>query len=181
MRARIVRRGAGLAPYSERREPRQAEGPQAPKPLHGHRHRQGRKRDDEGGYLQGRLRRRPRDAVLDAAHQRHCAHDQHHDERVQGRQHRAGEIPAARANGKIVQSNTPPVWTQPTKGVQTTAPVDESTYSATADTSSTYRWSATDQQYIYNWNTDKSQVGYYWRIGAKLDDGTTRTVDIGLR
>jgi hypothetical protein len=85
------------------------------------------------------------------------------------------------ANGKIVQTNTPPVWTQPTKGVQTTAPVDESTYSATADTSSTYRWSATDQQYIYNWNTDKSQVGYYWRIGAKLDDGTTRTVNIGLR
>jgi hypothetical protein len=85
------------------------------------------------------------------------------------------------ANGKIVQTNTPPVWVQPAKGVLTTAPVDESTPLATADTSSTYRWSATDQQYIYNWNTDKSQVGYYWRIGAKLDDGTTRTVNIGLR
>jgi hypothetical protein len=85
------------------------------------------------------------------------------------------------ANGKIVQTNTPPVWVQPAKGVLTTAPVDESAYSAPAESGTTYRWSATDQQYIYNWNTDKSQIGYFWRIAAKLDDGTTRTVNIGLR
>jgi hypothetical protein len=27
----------------------------------------------------------------------------------------------------------------------------------------------------------KNGAGYYWRIGVKLDDGTTQTVNIGLR
>ena len=35
--------------------------------------------------------------------------------------------------------------------------------------------------YQYNWSTKGLQAGYYYRIGAKLDDGTTEYVYIGLR
>src|SRR6266542_7097423 len=33
----------------------------------------------------------------------------------------------------------------------------------------------------YNWGTSKSQVNIRWRIVLKLDDGSTYSVDIGLR
>jgi hypothetical protein len=56
-------------------------------------------------------------------------------------------------------------------------PVDESLYSATADSGSTYRFDLT--QYSYNWKT--STGGYYYRIGVTLDDGQTYYVTIGLR
>jgi hypothetical protein len=85
------------------------------------------------------------------------------------------------ANGAIVQANTPPVWETPTRGSAITAPPNEDAYGAIGDTSSTFRWDATAQQYIYNWNTDKNQVNYFWRIGVKLDDGQTYYVNIGLR
>ena len=44
-----------------------------------------------------------------------------------------------------------------------------------------YRWDATAKQYIYNWQTAKGDVGKVYRIGARLDDGTTMYVNIGLR
>ena len=85
------------------------------------------------------------------------------------------------ANGKSVQTNSPPAWITPVKGSATTAPVDESVYSEPAMSGSTFAWSSTDQQYQYNWGSPKNGAGNYWRIGVKLDDETIQAVNIGLR
>ncbi|WP_404391227.1 OmpL47-type beta-barrel domain-containing protein [Humibacillus xanthopallidus] len=85
-----------------------------------------------------------------------------------------------KADGTVVQAATAPVWFTPVKGSAMSAPVDESLYSVSADSGSTYRYDATAQQYIYNWKTD-SKGGNYWRIGVALDDGQTYYVNIGLR
>jgi hypothetical protein len=85
------------------------------------------------------------------------------------------------AAGTVVQANTAPLWEMPAKGSPITAAVNESAFSAPADTASTFRWDPTARQYIYNWNTDKTQAGNYWRIGVRLDDGQTYAVNIGLR
>jgi hypothetical protein len=85
------------------------------------------------------------------------------------------------ANGQAIQTNSAPVWLTPVKGSATTAPVDESVYSDPADTTGTFRWSATDQHYQYNWASPKNGAGSYWRIGVKLDDGSVQTVNIALR
>jgi hypothetical protein len=83
------------------------------------------------------------------------------------------------ASGQVVQSATAPVWLTPVKGVAMSVPVDETVYTASADSGSTYRYDATAQQYIYNWKTGTG--GNYWRIGVKFDDGQMYYVNIGLR
>lgn len=85
------------------------------------------------------------------------------------------------ARGRVVQATTPPVWLVPARGRTTNLPVDESVYGAAANTGSTFAWSAADQQYQFNWGTPSSGSGYYWRIGVRLDDGTTQTVTVALR
>lgn len=82
-----------------------------------------------------------------------------------------------KANGTVVLANTAPVWPTPAKGASMGMPVDESLYSAPADSGSTYRLD--NQQYIYNWKT--SGGGFYYRIGVTLDDGQSYYVNIGLR
>jgi hypothetical protein len=84
-----------------------------------------------------------------------------------------------RADGAPVQAAIAPSWLTPVKGSATSAQVDESVYSASPDSGSTYRYDTTAQQYIYNWKT--AAGGSYWRIGVKLDDGQTYFVNIGLR
>ena len=86
-----------------------------------------------------------------------------------------------RADGTVVQANAAPVWQVPDKGGPTLAPVDESLYETSADTSTVYRWDATDEQYHYNWKTADAAKGYYHRIGVRLDDGQVYHVNIGLR
>ncbi|GAA2143288.1 hypothetical protein GCM10009844_15600 [Nocardioides koreensis] len=85
----------------------------------------------------------------------------------------------AKADGTPVQATTAPVWLAPVKGSSTAAPVDETVYTASADSGTTYRYDTTAQQYIYNWKTGTG--GNYWRIGVRLDDGQTYYVNIGLR
>lgn len=84
------------------------------------------------------------------------------------------------ASGAVVQPTAAPIWLTPVKGSATSAPVDETVYSATGDSGSTFRYDATAQQYIYNWKTGNTG-GNYWRIGVKLDDGQVYYVNIGLR
>jgi hypothetical protein len=84
-----------------------------------------------------------------------------------------------KADGTVVQAGTAPIWLTPVKGSAMSAPVDESVYTASADSGSTYRYDATAQQYVYNWKTGTG--GNYWRIGVKFDDGQTYYVNIGLR
>jgi hypothetical protein len=83
------------------------------------------------------------------------------------------------ASGQVVQAATAPVWLTPVKGSSMSMPVDESVYTASADSGTTYRYDATAQQYTYNWKTGTG--GNYHRIGVKLDDGQTYYVNIGLR
>lgn len=83
------------------------------------------------------------------------------------------------ANGKAVQTNSPPVWINPVKGGATTAPVDESVYSEPAMSGSVFTWNT--DHYQFNWGSPKNGSGYYWRIGVKLDDNTIQAVNIGLR
>jgi len=83
------------------------------------------------------------------------------------------------ANGKSIQTNSPPVWVTPVKGSATTAPVDESVYSEPAMSGSVFSWNT--DHYQFNWGSPKNGAGYYWRIGVKLDDNTIQAVNIGLR
>ena len=85
-----------------------------------------------------------------------------------------------KADGTVVQSAAAPVWLAPVKGSAMTAAVDESVYTASADSGTAYKYDATAQQYLYNWKTG-SVAGSYWRIGVTLDDGQTYYVNIGLR
>jgi hypothetical protein len=84
-----------------------------------------------------------------------------------------------KADGTLIQAVTAPVWLTPVKGGSTSASVDESLYSAPADSGQVYRYDATAQQYHYNWKS--GQGGFYWRIGVLLDDGQTYWVSLGLR
>ena len=84
-----------------------------------------------------------------------------------------------KADGTIVQATTAPVWLTPVKGSSMSLAVDETAYTASGDSGSTYRYDATAQQYIYNWKTGTG--GNYYRIGVTLDDGQTYYVNIGLR
>ncbi|MGZ4437094.1 MAG: OmpL47-type beta-barrel domain-containing protein [Nocardioidaceae bacterium] len=86
-----------------------------------------------------------------------------------------------KADGTVVQSLSAPVWLAPVKGSSMSAAVDESLYSDSADSGTTYRFDTTAQQYVYNWKTDSKSSGYYWRIGVKLDDGCVYYVNIGLK
>lgn len=85
------------------------------------------------------------------------------------------------AAGQIVQANGAPVWQTPAQGNLTTSSVNESSFTTTGDSGSSFRWDATAQQYIYNWNTAATQAGYYWKIGVRLDDGQSYYTDIALR
>jgi hypothetical protein len=83
------------------------------------------------------------------------------------------------ANGVTVQSPAMPLWVTPTVAGSTTAPVDETVYSDQPTSGSSFRWDG--QQYIFNWQTPKNATGSVYRIGARLDDGTTLYVNIGLK
>ena len=84
-----------------------------------------------------------------------------------------------RLDGTLIQSAGAPVWLTPVKGSVTTAPVDETIYTASTDSGGTYRYDSTAQQYLYNWKSGTG--GNYWRVGVTLDDGQTYYVNIGLR
>ena len=78
-----------------------------------------------------------------------------------------------------MQAAVLPQWVTPLQVGTTTAPVDESLYTDPPTAGTLFRWDG--GQYIYNWQTSKSDVGKVIRIGARLDDGTTVYVNIGLR
>ena len=85
------------------------------------------------------------------------------------------------ANGNVVQSANAPIWITPVKGSATNLIINESTTSGTGTSGTNYIYNSTGQQYQFNWNTKGCATGYLWTIGAKLDDGQTYTVTIGLK
>ncbi|NUS51692.1 MAG: hypothetical protein HOQ22_11725 [Nocardioidaceae bacterium] len=88
------------------------------------------------------------------------------------------KIQLKKADGTVVQSTSTPAWLTPVKGSATSAPVDESAYTMSADSGSDYRYDS--GQWVYNWKTP-STGGSYYRIGVAFDDGQTYYVNIGLR
>jgi hypothetical protein len=84
-------------------------------------------------------------------------------------------------NGISIQSSTTPLWLTPQRGASMSASVDESTYSDPATSGTTFKWDAVSQQYAYNWSTKGLLTGYWYRIYAKLDDGTVQSVVVGVR
>jgi hypothetical protein len=85
------------------------------------------------------------------------------------------------SNGALVTPNSAPKWVTPVRGAPLAAAVDENAYGGVSTTGDTYRTGDPDAQYIYNWSTKGLAAGYYYRVGVQLDDGTTYTVNIGLR
>jgi hypothetical protein len=83
-----------------------------------------------------------------------------------------------RADGTLISATLMPTFVGPIKGGATTAPIDESVYNVPATPGAAF--TANGGHYQYNWSTKGLQAGFYYRIGAKLDDGTTQWVYIGL-
>ena len=86
-----------------------------------------------------------------------------------------------KSNGTPIQASSTPRWLAPQKGSSMNASIDESVYTASGTSGSSYRWDAASQQYIYNWSTKGLAAGYWYRIYAQLDDGKTYSVVVGLR
>lgn len=84
-------------------------------------------------------------------------------------------------NGIPLQSSTPPTWLPPERLSPMSASIDESTYALPATSSATFMYDPVAQQYIYNWNTKGLIAGYWYKIFAKLEDGTTQSVVVGIR
>jgi hypothetical protein len=80
-----------------------------------------------------------------------------------------------------VQGLAAPIWLTPQKGSPMSASIDEPIYSIPATSGTAYRYDPTAQQYIYNWSTKGLAAGYWYRVYAKLEDGTTQSVVVGLR
>jgi hypothetical protein len=83
------------------------------------------------------------------------------------------------ATGAIVLSATLPEWLTPVQVGSSTADVNETDVNADGMSGSTYQ--QVGQQYLYLWKTTARSHRNVWRIGVRLDDGQTYTVDIALR
>ncbi len=81
------------------------------------------------------------------------------------------------ADGTLVTPADAPRFVY-TKDGTTSTSVNEATVSVSATSGTEFRYA--DGWWHYNWKTNKGDVGEFL-IGAELDDGTIRTVRIGLR
>ena len=92
-------------------------------------------------------------------------------------------VPAAfevkRANGQVVTPVSKPTWITPTRGSRTSLPVNEAVSTAKGTTGSNFVWKGGRWQ--YDWSTKGLSAGYLYRIGVRLDDGTTHYLTIGVR
>ncbi|MGW4210878.1 OmpL47-type beta-barrel domain-containing protein [Lentzea sp. NPDC004789] len=84
-------------------------------------------------------------------------------------------------SGAVVAARTAPQWLVPVRGGVLTSSVNETVSTDAPSTDGSFRWDATAQQYIYNWQTKGLTAGYLYRIGAKLEDGQTFYVTVGLK
>jgi len=84
-----------------------------------------------------------------------------------------------KANGQVVTPTSKPVWLGPIKGARTTASVNETVVKGTGTSGSTYLWK--NNRWQFDWSTKGLAAGYLYKVGVKLDDGTTHQVTIGLR
>jgi hypothetical protein len=84
------------------------------------------------------------------------------------------------AAGNPIQASAAPIFVNLGKVGTMLAGANSTGTTTTADTGSTYRYDSSGGQYIFNWKSPNDTNAVY-RIGAQLNDGTTYTVDIGLK
>lgn len=85
------------------------------------------------------------------------------------------------SQGNIIQAESAPIWLAPERGDRMNASIVEESITTPATSGNTYRWDPESQQYIFNWSTKGLSAGYWYKIFAKLDDGITYSVVVGLR
>lgn len=83
------------------------------------------------------------------------------------------------ADGVVVVPSTRPVWLSPVRGSRTGAAVNEAFSTTTPSSGSAYTWRG--DRWQYDWSTRNASAQYRYRLGVRLDDGTTRYVTIGVR
>jgi hypothetical protein len=83
------------------------------------------------------------------------------------------------ADGVVVVPSTRPVWVTPVRGSRTGAAVNEAFSTTTPSSGSAYTWRG--DRWQYDWSTRNTSAQYRYRLGVRLDDGTTRYVTIGVR
>jgi len=86
-----------------------------------------------------------------------------------------------RADGTVVQGTLAALWMPPQQLGPMSASIGESMYSDAASTGDSYKWDGTSEQYVYNWSTKGLTAGYWYRIFAQLDDGTIKSIVVGLK
>jgi hypothetical protein len=84
-----------------------------------------------------------------------------------------------KANGQVATPTNKPTWVSVVKGAKTTAPVNEAVSNAAGTSGSAFVWR--NSRWEFNWSTKGLAAGYLYRIGVKLDDGTTHYLTVGLR
>ena len=84
-----------------------------------------------------------------------------------------------RADGTVVTPTAAPQWLAPIKGAGLSAAPNEPAAFDEATLGTEFK--PTSEGWHYNWKTPKSAAGSWYTIGARLDDGTVRTVVVGLR
>ena len=84
-------------------------------------------------------------------------------------------------DGTIVQAPTDPVWLSPQKGAAMSSQVGESIYTDLGTAGNSFKWDPIAQQYIYNWSTKGLIAGFWYKLLVQLDDGSFKSVIIGLK
>ena len=85
------------------------------------------------------------------------------------------------ADGTTVRPNAAPAWVAPTRGPVIGAPDAAFTFPPRGQSATSQVYQEADGVWTYNWQSPATGKGYFWRIGVKLDDGTTRSVIVGLQ
>ncbi len=88
-------------------------------------------------------------------------------------------ITIKKANGQVVTPVSKPTWVTPSRGARTNASVNESVSNASGTSGSAFVWR--NGRWEFNWSTRGVSAGYVYRIGVRLDDGSTHYVNIGVR
>ena len=84
-----------------------------------------------------------------------------------------------RANGSTATPVSHPTWIAPVRGTRTSAPVNEPVSNVKGTSGS--RFVLKHGKWTFDWSTKGLSAGYVYRIGVRLDDGTTHYLNIGVR
>ncbi len=84
-----------------------------------------------------------------------------------------------RSNGQPATPSSKPVWISPSRGARTTSPVNEQVSNAKGTAGASFV--LVNGVWTFDWSTKGVAAGYLYRIGVRLDDGTTHYATVGVR